>query len=250
MLALLLILFPISPGLICGWTVAAKYNFDWDWNNSVTKKGEPKISVTGHVGLWTHELVKSTCHMSYPMNLQSKWYSTLYTLRQHHYLSWQLQVYNNAPPNKALNYQLNNICKRVVSANKYKCNDFIEQNSKLLLHPVEICWEAQDERAWLSWNVQFMWLNINSILSLMDEKPVNQIFHWHSHHVCSFKTYWSIIRGGIVTNKDVDGITYSCAWIIACCICASRLTVLIRSVSFDQMHFCLILLWATDEVKA
>jgi len=36
----------------------------------------PKISVTGHIGLWTHELAESTCHMSHPVNLRSKRYST------------------------------------------------------------------------------------------------------------------------------------------------------------------------------
>jgi len=36
-----------------------------------------KISVTDHAGLWTHELRCSRCHGSHPMNLWSKWYSTM-----------------------------------------------------------------------------------------------------------------------------------------------------------------------------
>ena len=34
-----------------------------------------KYLVTGHFGLWTHELAESTCHMSHLVNLLLKWYS-------------------------------------------------------------------------------------------------------------------------------------------------------------------------------
>ena len=35
-----------------------------------------KFSVTGHIGLWTHELAESTCHMSHLVNLRLKRYSS------------------------------------------------------------------------------------------------------------------------------------------------------------------------------